>query len=153
MKETADLSEVLGELEDVLGETIGTASASGYANWGGFYSHSATSAWAGIPAQPEKQAQAWPYRTKAAQVVWKTLKDIERLHTDKTDIELIQLAVHKSGVRGMDLTAEDWRLLEMATEWYRNGTLYVKPNRIGGAPGGPADHYDAQHFLRGKGTP
>lgn len=103
--------------------------------------------------QPEQSAPAWPYRTQSAHVVWDKIKEILHMHTEKTDAEIMGLAVEQSGIPAMQLTPEDWRMLEMAIEWHRNGTKLTKPLRMGGAPGGPAAaHKGYAKLMAPRGT-
>lgn len=156
MPDQAELDNLLTEMTEVLGETVGTASSSGrsFGGWKGMYSPMAPShGWGGIPIQPERGAPAWPYRTESAHAVWAVLKRMIPLYPEKSIRELLKLAVDDSGVPGTDLTPEDWRMLEMAAEYHRDGTLYVKRPRIGGAPGGPADHHHQGHLLKKRGAP
>lgn len=150
----ADLSNLLEELNEVFGESTGTPSARSFGGWGGMYAPMPTgSGWSGIPVQPEKSAPSWPYRTQSAHVVWDKIKEIAPMMTHATDKELMAAAVEQSGIPAMQLTPEDWRMLEMAVEWYRNGTKYIKSPRIGGAPSGPANFYRDGHTVKARGAP
>lgn len=150
----ADLDNLLSELGEVLGETGGTIAERAFGGWGGMYAPMPTgSGWSGIPVQPERGASSWPYRTQSAHVVWNKIKEIAPMLTHVTDKELMSRAIEQAGIPAMQLTPEDWRMLEMAVEWYRNGTQYIKPPRIGGAPGGPANFYRDGHTMKARGAP
>lgn len=142
------------DLDNLLDELSGILDERSFGGWGGMYSAMPTgSGWSGAPVQPEKQAPSWPYRTQSAHVVWDKIKEIAPMMTHATDKELMARAVDQSGIPGIQLTPEDWRMLEMAVEWYRNGTQYIKPPRIGGAPGGPANFYRDGHTVKARGAP
>ena len=139
------LNKLLEELTTVLGE---------YAGWSGFYGAlPGAGPGGGAPVGRDLSGQAWPWRTTSAHHVWAIAKKLIPMYPEVSEPEILRMAVQKSGIPPRQLTPEDWRLLEMAIEWRRNGTTYVKSPRIGGAPGGPASSYRDGHFLKGRGAP
>ena len=102
----------------------------------------------GFPGIPSPEA-AWPYRTAAAEAVWKLAVEMLPLYPHLNDRQVLRMAIEKAGVSALDLTPEDWRLLEMALEFAKNGTQQTPPPRIGGGPGGPFKNSDYGHeFVR-----
>jgi hypothetical protein len=88
--------------------------------------------------------------------VWAEVVKLIGKHPDLNETQLLQQAIGAAGVQALDLTAEDWRLLEMAIEWRKNGIKGVALPRIGGAPGGPANTSTGQafgHELGSRGAP
>ena len=123
------MAETLDKLLELLSETIGTPSAGGGAGWAGFYGT--------LGSGPQVSNPSWPFRTDSADVVWQMVNELSNQYPEMQDNELIRLAVEKSGVSPLDLTPEDWRLLEMATQWLRNGTTGLPKPRLGrGSIGG-----------------
>lgn len=98
-------------------------------------------------------AQPWPYRTETAEVVWKYAKDLIPKHPEMNDADILRKAVEISGVDPLDLSPEDWRLLEMAIEWRKSGATWQNKPRIGGAPGGPYDSWYMGHYMPKRGAP
>lgn len=97
--------------------------------------------------------EAFPYRTRTAEVIWEKAKKLISLHPELDEQGILRKAVLDSGVNSLDLTPEDWRLLEMAVEWFKNGTTGIPKPRIGGAPGGPANSASDGHYLAKRGAP
>lgn len=97
--------------------------------------------------------QPFPYRTETAEVVWERAKKLIGMHPELDERAVLRKAVQDAGVNSYDLTPEDWRLLEMAIEWLKNGTTGIPKPRIGGAPGGPANHTTDGHYLAKRGAP
>lgn len=117
----AKLRSLLTEVEAVLLEDGG---------WAGMY------ATQHLGAGPQAASQeAWPYRTQAAHAVWSAAKDLISLYPERSTQEVLMLAVREASVAASDLTPEDWRLLEMAVEWYRDGTTGIPKPAAGGNPG------------------
>ena len=90
--------------------SVGTGLAS--TGWAGMYGPMIP-----LPSEPE----AFPFRTQTAEELWATVKGLIAGHPHLSDRELLLLALEKAGLDGIDLTPEDWRLLEMALEVFRNG--------------------------------
>lgn len=131
-----DLKTLLSDLQEAFGQ--GTQSWGG---WAGMYG--------GTPGIPDGAQQAWPYRTGAAERVWEVARDLISKYPELNERGILKLAIEKSGIPPLELTPEDWRLLEMAIEWEKNGTQYVTPLRIGGSPGGPFRASEYGHeFVR-----
>lgn len=101
----------------------------------------------------QDDAQPFPYRTQTAEVVWGKAADLIAKHPEMNEAEILKLAFEESGANPLDLSPEDWRLLEMAIEWRKNGVLGINRPRIGGAPGGPANFYQQGHELAKRGAP
>lgn len=138
------------DLRRVLQETLGAPSPyRSSAAWKGF---SAPLGQLLAPANRDA-AQPWPYRTETAEVVWRTARDLIPKHPELSEVEVLKKAVEISGVDPLDLSPEDWRLLEMAIEWRKNGVTGQNRPRIGGAPGGPYDSWDMGHYLPKRGAP
>jgi hypothetical protein len=135
-----------------LRETLGSPSAGGSsAGWKGY------SAPLGIgqdlaPGNMDLK-QPFPYRTETAEVLWQYVCDLIPKYPELTEREILQKAIEASGVSPMDLSPEDWRLLEMAIEWRKNGVTGIPKPRIGGSPGGPFDPRDYGHELAKRGAP
>jgi len=92
-------------------------------------------------------SQPWPYRTATAEVVWKYAADLIPKHPEMNEADVLKRAIEISGVDPLDLSPEDWRLLEMAIEWRKNGVTGLPRPRIGGAPGGPFDSRDMGRYM------
>lgn len=98
--------------------------------------------------------QAWPYRTETAEVVWKYASDLIPKHPELNEADILKRAIEISGVDPLDLSPEDWRLLEMAVEWRKAGADWQKRPRIGGSsPGGPANFSTMGHYMPKRGAP
>ena len=96
-----------------LAETIGTVSASG-SGWAGY------AAPLGV-ANYKQGPQPFPYRTRTAEAVWEAAKKLVSMHPELDEIGILKKAVEVSGISTLDMTPEDWRLLEMAIEFYKSG--------------------------------
>ena len=116
-------------LENFIIETLGAPSPGHPQGWQGFG--------APLGAQIVPPISSFPYRTRTAEVVWDMAKQLVPLHPELDERQIMALALQKSGVQAVDLTPEDWRLLEIAIESRKNGTLGLPKPRIGGSPGGP----------------
>lgn len=92
-----------------LAETLGTPTAVS-TGWGGFY--------VGSPVISEP---SFPYHTEVAALVWRTAKSLYTQYPELDDRALLKLSIETSNVSSLQLTPEDWRLLEMAIQWLRNG--------------------------------
>jgi len=119
------------------------------AAWKGFYAPLGQAS----AAANRDDAQPWPYRTETAEVLWKHAKDLIPKHPEMNEADILKRAVEISGVDPLDLSPEDWRLLEMAIEWRKSGLTGQPRPRIGGAPGGPYDSWHMGHYLPKKGAP
>ena len=97
--------------------------------------------------------QAWPYRTQTAEALWKVAFDLIPKHPELDEQGVIRKAVEISGIDPLDMSPDDWRLLEMAVEWRKNGIKGITLPRIGGAPGGPFDPREYGHQLAKRGSP
>jgi hypothetical protein len=86
-------------------------------------------------------------------VVWAKAIDLIAKHPEMNEAGILKLAFEASGANPLDLSPEDWRLLEMAIEWRKNGTTGINKPRIGGAPGGPANFTRMGHDLAKRGAP
>jgi hypothetical protein len=141
----------LEALRMALRETLGAPSAAGTsAGWAGY----SAPLGAAQPLAPNEPGwQPFPFRTETAEVLWRWIIKLLPLYTHLDDQGIIKKAVEESGISPLDLSPEDWRLLEMATEWRRNGTKGIKKPRIGGAPGGPFDPREYGHDLAKRGAP
>lgn len=133
--------DVIHDLE----ETIGTVNASG-SGWAGY---SAPLGNLNYKAGP----QPFPYRTETAELVWSHAQKLVGMHPELDEAGILRKAIEVAGVSPMDLTPEDWRLLEMAIEWWKNGTTGINKPRIGGMPGGPANFSTDGHYLAKRGAP
>ena len=73
------------------------------------------------------QPVSWPFRTVSAQKVWKVCQEImaEFPHIDNK--HTLYMAIEKSEVPALELTPEDWRLLEMAIEAQRSTQRWMRP--------------------------
>jgi hypothetical protein len=139
---------VLKALEETLGAPTPTRSS---ASWRGFY---APLGQLSAPMNRDGAQQAWPYRTETAEVVWKHASDLIPKHPEMNEVDVLKKAIEISGVDPLDLSPEDWRLLEMAIEWRKAGAAFQKRPRIGGStPGGPYDSWDTGHWLPKRGAP
>lgn len=137
------------ELRQLLAETLGAPSAGGV-GWKGYQSPLG----AAQPLAPNEPGwQPFPYRTETAEVLWREIVKLIPLYPALNDSQIIRKAVEETGVSPLDLSPEDWRLLEMAVEWRRNGLKGMKKPRIGGAPGGPFDPREYGHHLAPRGAP
>ena len=132
-----------------LNETLGAPSPyRSSASWRGF------SAPCGGATKANRDAeQPWPYRTETAEAVWKHASELIPKHPEMNEVEVLRKAIENSGVDPLDLSPEDWRLLEMAIEWRKSGTTGQPKPRIGGAPGGPYDSWQMGHWLPKRGAP
>lgn len=129
----------------ILQETLGTPSPGHPQGWAGFYG--------GLPVTPQA---SWPYRTQTAEAVWKAVTELIPKHPEMNETELLRMAIEQTGVQAVDLAPEDWRLLEMAIEWRKNGIKSIKLPRIGGMPGGPFNQSTDQGYgreLAARGAP
>ena len=142
-------------VEDVLralSETLGAPS--GQRSSGAWRGYSAPLGGAQIAAPGNRDLQQpWPYRTESAEVVWRHAVKLISAYPAMNEQMILQKAVEDSGVSTLDLSPEDWRLLEMAIEWKKNGLQGIKKPRIGGAPGGPFDPREYGHELGKRGAP
>jgi len=134
-----DLQETLGSPSPLLSSV----------SWRGFY---APLGQALAPGNRD-DTQPWPYRTQTAEVVWKHAKDLIPKHPEMNEADILKQALENSGADPLDLSPEDWRLLEMAIEWRKSGLTILPKPRIGGAPGGPYDSWDMGHELPKRGAP
>lgn len=126
-----------------LEETLGTPSAVRSSGaWQGYY---------GAAQVVPPSSSSFPYRTQTAEVVWKHARDLIPKHPELNEADLLKRAIESSGVDPLDLSPEDWRLLEMAIEWRKSG-MASRRQRIGGAPGGPADSRGMGHYLPKRDT-
>lgn len=105
------------------------------------------SGWAGFSAPagnllPRLGPVSWPYRTATAEKVWDAAKQIIPRYPHLNEREALKKAVEDAGANPLDLTPEDWRLLEMAVEWFKNGFTGVSTPRIGGGPGSPGGPFN-----------
>jgi hypothetical protein len=98
-------------------------------------------------------AQPFPYRTQTAVMVWKHARELIPKHPELDEGGIIKRAIEESGANPLDLSPEDWRLLEMAVEWRKNGIKGITLPRIGGAPGGPYNSWWQGHELAKRGAP
>lgn len=138
---------LLKALEETLGAPSPQRSS---ASWSGFY---APAGQLSAPMNRDGAGQAWPYRTETAEVVWKHASNLIPKHPELNEVDILKRAIEISGVDPLDLSPEDWRLLEMAIEWRKAGAAWQKKPRIGGAPGGPYDSWDMGHDLPKRGAP
>jgi len=83
---------------------------------------------------PRIGSVSWPYRTATAEKVWGAAKKIIPRYPHLNEREVLRKAVEETGVNPLDLTPEDWRLLEMAIEWRKNGFTGITTPRTGGGP-------------------
>jgi len=141
----------LEALRRALKETLGAPS--GQRSSGAWTGYSAPLGAAQALAPNEPGWQPFPFRTETAEVLWRYILKMMPLYPALQDMPLIQKAVDESGVSPLDLSPEDWRLLEMAVEWRRNGLKGMKMPTIGGAPGGPFDPREYGHHLAKRGAP
>jgi len=137
---------LLKALEETLGAPSPQRSS---AAWKGFYGSMGQQS---VPGNRDGAQQAWPYRTQTAEVVWKHASDLIPKHPELDENDILKMAIEISGVDALDLSPEDWRLLEMAIEWRKNGVTGQTPPRIGGAPGGPAK-FSTTGYLPRRGAP
>jgi hypothetical protein len=145
-------SQALQRLIEALEETLGAPSPQrSSASWKGFIAPLG-GAQQLAPANRDYE-QPFPYRTQTAEVVWKHLVDLIPKHPDLDTVQLLQKAIEVAGVDPLDLSPEDWRLLEMAIEWRKDGIQYVPRPRIGGAPGGPFNSVWMGRTLSKRGAP
>lgn len=147
-------SRVSGDQKGVLQalrETLGAPSSGGRAvGWAGYQAPLG----AAQPLAPSnKDWSPFGYRTETAEVVWRFAKDLIPKHPEMSERQVLQRAVQNAQVNPLDLSPEDWRLLEMAIEWYKNGLTGMKMPRIGGMPGGPYDSWRMGHWLKKRGAP
>jgi hypothetical protein len=133
------IGKLIQDLREAFGRPSGTP-------WAGY------SAPLGVPNY-KPGPQPFPYRTQTAEVVWKTAQKLIGMHPELDERSILRKAVQDSGINSFDLTPEDWRLLEMAIEWHKNGTTGLPKPRIGGAPGGPANHAFDGRYLAKRGAP
>lgn len=140
------------QLLRALEETLGAPSAYRSSGaWKGFYAPLGQQS---APMNRDGAQQAWPYRTQTAEVVWKHASKLIPDHPEMNEADILKKAVEVSGVDPLDLSPEDWRLLEIAIEWRKNGAAWQKRPRIGGnTPGGPYNSWDMGHYLRKRGAP
>ena len=137
---------LLKALEETLGAPSPVRSSGA---WRGF---SAPLGQQSVPGNRDGAQQAWPYRTQTAEVIWKYASDLIPKHPELNEMDILKKAVEISGVDPLDLSPEDWRLLEMAIEWRKNGVTGQTPPRIGGAPGGPAK-FSTTGYIPKRGAP
>lgn len=60
----------------------------------------------------------WPFRTDSAALAWETFKGMKHQYPESSPAWVLQRALQVSGIDSMDITPEDWRLLEMAVSWF-----------------------------------
>jgi hypothetical protein len=141
------IESVLQALRETLGAPSGARSS---AAWKGYMAPLG----AAQPLFPNRDDwQPWPYRTETAEVVWRHAAQLVVKHPEMDEQQVLQRAVEISGANPLDLSPEDWRLLEMAIEWRKNGIKGVKQPRIGGMPGGPYNSWGMGHELGKRGAP
>jgi hypothetical protein len=136
---------------EFLRETIGTVSAGHPQGWSGMYGFGIGAGMPNVPSGP-----SWPYRTQAAEKVWEEVVKLIPKHPEMNEAQLLQRALANTGVQAIDLSPEDWRLLEMAIEWRKNGIKAIKMPTTGGMPGGPYNQTKDQaygHELASRGAP
>jgi hypothetical protein len=104
---------------EILSEALATAGG-----WSGFTLASGSTL-------PRAGSVSWPYRTASAEKVWEVAKQIIPRYPNLNEREVLCTAVKDAGVNPLDLTAEDWRLLEMAIEWYKNGFTGISTTGFG----------------------
>ncbi len=92
--------------------------------------------------------QPFPFRTESAEVLWRHIIKILPMYPELQDGPLIQKAIGETGIRPLDLSPEDWRLLEMAVEWRRNGLTGMRQPITA-----PADPKEYGHHLAKRGAP
>lgn len=141
--------KALKALEETLGAPSATRSSS---SWGGYQANYGDMTQTLAPMNRDGAQQAWPYRTQTAEVLWKCVSDLIPKHPELNEADLLKRAVEISGIDPLDLSPEDWRLLEMAIEWRKAGADWQKQPRIGGAPGGPAK-FSTTGYLPKQGAP
>ena len=81
----------------------------------------------GKPRALKPAPDTFPFRTETAEKVWAYVTKLIGEFPELDNQQLLLLAIEKSGVYALDLSAEDWRLLEMAVEAAR-GTQRWLPN-------------------------
>jgi hypothetical protein len=81
----------------------------------------------GLPGIP--QGPSWPYRTNAAERVWEFVREMLPQYPELDERQVLRLAIEKAGISALELTPEDWRLLEMAIQFEKNGMRHVAPIR------------------------
>jgi hypothetical protein len=135
------LAKVLSDLQ----ETLGAPSPQG-SGWTGYAAPLGNLDYKAGP-------QPFPYRTQTAERIWAKAKELVPKHPELDEPNILRKAFEETGLDARDLTPEDWRLLEMAIEFFKNGTIGIPKPRIGGMPGGPANHHRDGHYLAKRGAP
>jgi hypothetical protein len=110
-----------------LAETLGPLDETG-AGWAGY------AAPLGVPNY-RQGPQPFPYRTRTAEMVWEAAKKLVPMHPELDEIAILKKAVEVAAINTLDMTPEDWRLLEMAIEYYKSGTTGIATPRT--ASSGP----------------
>lgn len=95
---------------------------------------------------------SFPYHTKEAGKVWKVALKLIALHPTDRPKDILQRSLAKAGVKGIEITPEDEKLLQMAIHYAQNGPP-KSLSRIGGAPGGPFNSTGYGHTLAKSGAP
>jgi hypothetical protein len=103
----------------------------------------------GVPSAPEP---SFPYHTKEAGKVWKAALALVDLYPTEGPADILKRALSKAGVKGIEITPEDEKLLQMAIHFAQNGPPRSL-SRIGGMPGGPFDSTGYGHSLAKIGSP
>lgn len=86
----------------------------------------------GKPRELAPSPDTYPFRTKTAETVWAYVTQLIGEFPELDNQQLLLLAIEKSGIYALDLSAEDWRLLEMAVETARGTHRWIPSPTIFG---------------------
>jgi hypothetical protein len=141
----ASVEEVVRAMKEVLGEST---------SWWGYSVPNIS-----MLHMPQQPAPGFGFRTGAAEKIWLKTIEMAKANPNLSPAELIGQALETDDqVSPLELTQEDYRLLEMGLHWIKSGMGDWQvpagiPPKIGGAPGGPFRSNTDGHTLRGKASP
>lgn len=99
-------------------------------------------------------ATGFPFRTQAAIQVWVAIQQVAKISPNSPVAELIKNGLDKSGVSLIELTPEDNKLLELATNWLMTGRAANQARASANpAPREVSAAGDYGHLMARKGYP
>ena len=93
----------------------------------------------------------FPFRTKSAEKVWVALQGLVKLYPKAPENALIASAIDQAQVISTELTPEDGRMLEIATNWLLTNRLSTLPpvdSRLRNPLQPPQVNRDAQYLAK-----
>ena len=143
------LPVLLGKLGSVMESTMGLGGGSS-PTWSGMYVTDPRSQ--GSPVMPP--ATGFPFRTASAAKVWFCIQQVAKISPTMPVAELVKAGLDKSNVNLLELTPEDNKLLELATNWLVTGRAANQARATANpAPITKANGGEEGHALARKGYP